>query len=398
MQNRRFMYDFDTIQDRRSFNACKFAGVSENVIPLSIADMDFAVPPEITEALHRRVDGANYGYTLMGDEDYQAVIDWTFKRHGVRIPREHLIATPGVLNTMRCSMYALTQPGDKVLVVLPLHTPSIRSAAMMGRVKCETRLVEDDRGFYTFDFADMERHFREGVRVLMLCAPHNPTGRVWRKEELEKLAELVKKYNVYVVSDEIHRDLVFRGHRHTVLGTLPGMEERTITVFSASKTFNLGGCHIGSAVIADPDLRRKVKSCLYEFGHECGRPPLFSLAAQTAAYRYGEAYLEELLVYLQKNVDLTLEYLGGLPVKVRAPEASFLVWVDCRQLGLDTAGLAALFAEAGITADPGHYYDMYEIENYNGPQHHFLLAIAMPGPRLETALAALRKALLKVHL
>lgn len=389
------MYDFDTIKNRRPFNACKFISIGENVTPMSIADMDFAVPPEITEALHKRVDGANYGYTIMGDEDYQAIIDWSFKRHGVRIPREHLIATPGVLNTMRCSMYALTQTGDKVLVVLPLHTPSIRSAAMMGRVKCESRLLEDEKGFYTFDFADIEKHFSEGVRVLMLCSPHNPTGRVWRREELEKLAELIKKYNVYAVVDEIHRDLVFPGHRHTVLGTLPGMEERTVTAFSASKTFNLGGCHIGSAVIADPDLREKVKRSLYEFGHECGRPPLFSLTAQTAAYQKGEPYLEELLVYLQKNIELTVEYLSGLPVKVNPPEASFLVWVDCRNLGLDTAGFAALLADAGITADPGHYYDMWEIKSYTGPQHHFRLSVAMPRQQLESALAALRKALLK---
>ena len=301
------MYDFDKMIDRRHCNACKFINLPEDFTAMSVADMDFEVPSFITGALHQRIDTANYGYTMMGDEDYQAVIDWTYKRHGVVIPREQLLATPGVLNTMRCSMYAMTEPGDKVVVVLPLHTPSIRSAAMMGRNKVESWLLCDENGNYTFDFADLEKHFSNGAKVLMLCSPHNPSGRVWRQDEMEKLAALVIKYDVKVVCDEIHRDLIYPGHKHIVLGNMPGMAERTVTVFSASKTFNLGGCHIGSAVIANEELRNKIRYTLYEFGHECGRPPVFSLAAQTAAYQHGEAYLEELLKYLSGNIDKPTE-------------------------------------------------------------------------------------------
>lgn len=389
------MYDFDTVPERRSTGACKYLGKDDTVIPMSVADMDFAVPPEITEALHRRIDAGNYGYSIMIDEDYQAVIDWTMKRHHVRIPREHLISTPGVLNTMRCSMYAMTEPGDKVVVVLPLHTPSIRSAGMMGRRKCESWLLQDAAGDYTLDCADLENHFRNGAKVLMLCSPHNPTGRVWRMEEMTRLAELVCRYDVRVITDEIHRDLIYPGNRHIVLSSLPGMEERTVTVFSPSKTFNFGGCHIGSAVIADEDLREKIREKLYEFGHACGRPPVFSMAAQTAAYQHGEAYLEALLQYLSGNIDLASEILADTPVTFRRPEASFLLWVDCRKLDLDTAQLTALFERAGITADPGHYYDTYHIEGYTGKQHHFRLAVAMPRHRLEKALISLRRELLK---
>ncbi len=387
------MYDFDKIVDRRHCNACKFINLPDDVTAMSVADMDFAVPPEITEALHRRIDTANYGYTMMGDEDYQAVIDWTKKRHGVTIPREHLISTPGVLNTMRCSMYAMTEEGDKVVVILPLHTPSIRSAQMMNRVKLESWLICDEAGNYTFDFEDLEKHFRNGAKVLMLCSPHNPSGRVWRKDELEKLAALVIKYDIKVVSDEIHRDLIHPGHKHIILGNLPGMAERTVTVFSGSKTFNLGGCHIGSAVIANEELRDKVRAKLYEFGHECGRPPVFSLAAQTAAYLNCSDYLDELLVYLNGNIDLALDYLKDLPVKCVRPEASFLLWVDCSALDLDTQGLNELFAKAKISADPGHYYDMFQIAGYTGKQHHFRLSVAMPRCQLETAMKNLRKVL-----
>ena len=371
-------YDFDKITDRRHCNACKFINLPDDVTAMSVADMDFAVPPEITEALHKRVDTANYGYTVMGDEDYQAVIDWSYKRHGVIIPREHLIATPGVLNTMRCSMYAMTEVGDKVVVILPLHTPSIRSATMMGRNKLESWLLCDEFGNYTFDFEDLENHFRNGAQVLMLCSPHNPTGRVWRTDELKMLADLVIKYDIKVICDEIHRDLIHPGYKHTVLGNLPGMAERTVTVFSASKTFNLGGCHIGSAVIANEDLRNKIRYTLYEFGHECGRPPVFSLAAQTAAYLHGEEYL-------------AMEYLADMPVKCVRPEASFLLWVDCRDLNLDTQKLNELFARAKISADPGHYYDTYNIADYTGKQHHFRLSVAMPRCLLEAAMENLRR-------
>ena len=389
------IYDFDNARKRIGVNACKYIGVPDGVTAMSVADMDFTVPSFITDALHRRTDDINYGYTMMGDEDYQAIIDWTEKRHGVKIPREHLFGTPGVLNTMRCSMYAMTEPGDRVVVILPLHTPSIRSAAMMGRIKCESWMIEDENGDYTFDFDDLENHFRNGAKVLMFCSPHNPTGRVWRQDEMEKLAELAVKYDVKVVSDEIHRDLIYPGNKHIVPATLPGMAERTVTVFSGSKTFNLGGCHIGSAVIADPELRDKIRAKLYEFGHECGRPPVFSLAAQTAAYQNGEAYLEELLQYLAGNIDLAEEILADTPVRFRRPEASFLLWVDCRELDLDTARLNELFARANITADPGHYYDMYQIAGYQGKQHHFRLAVAMPRKVLEAALLSLRRELKK---
>ena len=385
------MYDFDKIVNRRGIGACKYLGVPENILPMTIADMEFMAPPEVIEALQKRAAHGNFGYTMMVDSDYQAVIDFVRKRHQIEIPREHLLATPGVLNTMRCSMYALTEPGDKVVVLLPLHTPSIRSASMQGRVACESWMRLDDSGNYTFDFEDIEKHFASGAKVLMMCSPHNPTGRVWTLEELSKLAELVKKYDCMVISDEIHRDLIFSGKKHIPLATLPGMEKRVITVFSASKTFNLGGCHIGSAVIADPELKDKIRSLLYEYGHECGRPPLFSLVAQTAAYQSGERYLDEMISYLEKNIDLAMDYLRDLPLKVCRPEASFLLWVDCRAYNLNTVQLAEKLAKSGICADPGHYYDTWHIAGYEGLQHHFRLSIGMPRQLLEPAFERLRK-------
>lgn len=385
------MYDFDRIVDRRNVGACKYLGVPGDILPMTIADMEFAAPPEVVEALKRRAEHGNFGYTMMTERDYQAVISFVAKRHSMVIPREHLLATPGVLNTMRCAMYALTEPGDKVVVILPLHTPSIRSASMQGRIACESWMKRQSDGNYTFDFEDLERHFIAGAKVVMMCSPHNPTGRVWRRDELTALAELVQKYDCMVICDEIHRDLVYPGNTHISLATLPGMEKRVITVFSASKTFNLGGCHIGSAVIADEQLKEKIRSLLYEYGHECGRPPLFSLVAQTTAYEQGERYLEEMIAYLDQNVSLAMEYLQGTALKIFRPEASFLLWADCSAYQLTTRQLAEKLARAGVSADPGHYYDTWHIAGYEGLQHHFRLAIGMPRQLLEPVLEKLRR-------
>ncbi len=389
------MYDFETVLDRRGRRACKFNGVPEDVVPMSIADMDFASPPEVQEAIHRRADFGNFGYTVMMQEDYQAIIDFVKWRHGTVIPREHLLATPGVLYTMRCAMYMLTEPGDKVVVSLPLHTPSIRTAGMQGRIPCHNWMKRDADGNYTFDLEDMERHFQNGAKVLLMCNPHNPTGRVWRRDELEGIAKLAQAYDVTVVADEVHRDLFYSGHPHTSIGNLPGMAERTITVFSASKTFNFGGFHIGTAVVPREDYRKRLRAKLYEIGHDCGRPPLFSMVAQTAAYQKGRTWLTELVSVLERNADMALQCLDGLPVKAFRPEASFILWVDCSELKLDTAGLRNLLREARITADPGHYYDMGEIGGYTGPQHHFRLTIGMPQSVLLPAMERLRESIKK---
>ena len=388
-------YDFDRIIDRRNCGACKWLEAPAGAWPMTIADMEFASPPEVVAALRERAEFGNFGYTVMVEEDYRAVIDFVRERHGIEIPREQLLATPGVLYTMRCAMYMLTAPGDKVVVTAPLHTPSINTAGMQGRVPVINWMRRREDGNYTFDLDDLEKQFREGAKLLMMCSPNNPTGRVWSRAELEGVAELVKHYDVPVVCDEIHRDLVYRGHRHIPIAELPGMAERVITVFSPSKTFNFGGMHIGSAVSGNLRYLEMLRRKLYEFGHACGRPPLFSLVAQTAAYRHGKQWLDELIAYLEGNADLMLHSLEGLPVRACRPEASFLLWVDCRALKLDTAGLHAMLLEAGITADPGHYYDTAEIDGYAGSQHHFRLAFGMPRRQLEVLMNNLRKAIRK---
>ncbi|MBO5852098.1 MAG: aminotransferase class I/II-fold pyridoxal phosphate-dependent enzyme, partial [Clostridia bacterium] len=297
------MYDFDKVYTKREPGNCKW-DVEKGCIALSVADMDFASPPEVTKALVERVSTGLYGYEMMTERDYQAIIDWRFKRHGEVIKREHLMATPGVLNTMRAALYALTNEGDKVIVMPPLHTPSITSASMRGRVCVEVLMNDDGNGYYTLNYEGIEQAFKDGAKVLMFCSPSNPSGRVWKKEELERLAQIVIKYNGYVIADEIHADIVYKGHKFISLRLIEGMEDRSVCVFSPSKSFNFGGFHIGSVVVKDDALRKKIKDILYETGNVCGRPTAMSICAQTAAYTQGGAWLDELLEYLQANIDV----------------------------------------------------------------------------------------------
>lgn len=384
------MFDFDKDHSRVPGN-CKWDGMGD-CIPLSVADMDFQSPQPVIEALQRRVEKGLFGYQVLTERDYEAVMNWRKQRHGEEIPREHLLATPGVLNTMRAAIYALTAPGDGVIVQTPLHTPSITSASMRGRHCVDVPMLCDEAGRYTMDYAGLERAFQAGNKVLALCSPSNPTGRVWTGEELERLAALVRKYDAYVVADEIHADIVYAGFRHIPLHTLPGMEGRVITVFSPSKSFNFGGIHIASAVIADGALRKKISDILYEAGICCGRPDALAITAQTAAYEQGGSWLDALLSYLEGNIAFVQEALRGTPLRVRHPEASILLWVDCSDLSWDTRTYMQKMETAGILPDPGHYYfmDNHAIGSYIGMQSHFRINIATHRENLAEAIRRLK--------
>ena len=387
------MWNFDGDFTRIPGN-CKW-DVGKGVIPLSVADMDFQSPSCVVEALQKRVETGLFGYQVLTERDYEAIINWRKQRHGERILREHMLCTPGVLNTMRAAIYALTQPGDAVIVQTPLHTPSITSASMRGRRCLDVPMLVNAEGQYTMDYEGLEKAFQRGARVLALCSPSNPTGRVWTYEELERLARLVCKYDGFAVADEIHADIVYPGHRFISLRTLPGMDMRTVTTFSPSKSFNFGGFHIATAVVADSALRQRISDILYESGACCGRPGALAITAQTAAYEQGGPWLDALLSYLEENINLVLDALQGTPLKAYRPEASILMWIDCSALHWDTATYNQKMEHAGILPDPGHYYfmDNHAIGSYAGLQSHFRINIAMPKEKLGAALKQLKTCL-----
>ena len=383
-------FHFDTIHSRIPGN-CKWEGVGE-LLPMSVADMDFASPPCVVSALQERAAKGLFGYQVLTEQDYAAIIDWRMRRHGEVLRREWLLATPGVLNTMRAVVYALTNPGDGVIVQTPLHTPSITSASMRGRICLDVPMQCDENGRYSMDYEGLERAFASGVRVMTLCSPSNPTGRVWTYEELERLARLVEKYDAYVVSDEIHADILYGDAKFISLRTLPGMGKRVISTFSPSKSFNFGGFHIATAVIEDDDLRSRVSALLYEVGICCGRPGAMEITAQTAAYTHGDEWLDALLEYLDGNISVVLEGLKDTPFKAYRPEASILMWIDCSAMGWDTAAYQQAMQAAGILPDPGHYYfmDHSKIDTYSGMQSHFRLNIGAPRSTIEEAVRRIR--------
>lgn len=381
---------FDRILDRRALHAEKWKGIPEDTIAMSIADMDFPLVPEVAQAVKAAAEAGEFGYVELTEADYQAVINWVKLHHGYEIPRQHLIATPGVLYAARTALYVLTEPGDRVIVQPPLHTPSIASASMLGRVPVMNWLRYEN-GSYFIDFEDLENCFRSGAKVLMMCSPHNPTGRVWTREEWQQIARLLEHYDAFLICDEIHQDILWQGSRHISPAWLPELAGRTISVFSTSKSFNMGGFHIGSAVIPNDEIRQNVVARFYAHGHVCARPSLLCARAQTAAYTQGTAWFEQMLEYVKGNFDLALEVLKDTPIRAAMPEGTFLLWADISELGLNAEQLRdVMYHKWKVVADPGSYYDTTEYMTYTGPEHHIRLNLATSRAQVQEAMERIR--------
>lgn len=383
-------YSFDRILDRRALHAEKWKGIPEDTISMSIADMDFPLMPQVADAVKAAADAGEFGYVELTEADYQAVIDWVKLRHGYEIPRQHLIATPGVLYAARTAMYALTQPGDKVIVQPPLHTPSIASASMLGRVPVMNWLRYEN-GTYTMDLENLENCFRQGAKVLMMCAPHNPTGRVWTREEWLAVGQILERYDGWLICDEIHQDILWSGNRHISPSQIPELAQRTVSVFSTSKSFNMGGFHIGSAVIPNDAVRKKVVERFYAHGHVCARPSLLCARAQTAAYREGAAWFAQMMAYVRSNFDLALECLRDTPIRASMPEGTFLLWADISELGLNAEQLRdVMYRKWKVVADPGSFYDTTQYMDYTGAEHHIRLNLATSRAQVQEAMERIR--------
>lgn len=383
------IYDFDEVRVRK--NTAKWGLANQiGAIGMGVADMDFKLAPEIIEALKECAELGEFGYSGMMGGDYKAITDWLEYR-GYQVPRKHLICTPGVLYSARAAMYMLTEPGDKVIVQTPLHTPSIATSTMEGRISVVNKLKLVN-GRYEMDFEDLENCFKQGARVLMMCAPNNPTGRVWTMEELKTVASLVIKYDAYIVCDEIHRDIIWPGYRHVSPSELPELADRVVCVFSTSKTFNMGGFHIGTAIIPNDELRERFIKKLYTWGHTCDRPSMMCQAAQKAAYNNARGWYEEMMSYVSTNIDMALDALSDLPIHASRPEGTFLLWADVSELNMKTMDLReALLNEIKVLCDRGVIYDTHEYQNVNPMEHHVRINMATTHANVEEAFDRIRK-------
>lgn len=333
-------YDFDTIIDRRQTDSVKWdremveqvAG-SSDAVPLWVADMDFRSPPEVISALQRRVAHGIFGYPSAASVAHAvtAFCSWASTRHDWSIDPESVVFSPGVISTLSVLVQLLTQPEEIVLIQTPAYRPFYRIIEQNGRQTAENPLIYDpERHRYTIDYADLERKLSMPRTTLMIfCSPHNPAGRVWRREELVRVEALCSRYGVRVISDEIHADLTYPEYRHTPFSSL---EKNAITCMAPSKTFNIAGEHFSCTVIPDEVIRETYTRELRRLS--IGTPGLLAMTAAEAAYTKGEPWMHELIAYLQDNLTMMEEFFREhIPeLHLVRPEASFIAFIDCRDL------------------------------------------------------------------
>jgi cystathionine beta-lyase len=342
-------FDFDRVIERRGTSSLKWdfperftglpAAQGGELLPLWVADMDFPAPPAILEALQRRLGHGVFGYTLEPPSYFDAVIEWMRRRHGWEVHRSWMHPCPGVVPTISLAVLAFSLPGERVVLQPPVYYPFRACIESAGRHVAENPLVLDGES-YRMDFDGLERLLDRRTRLLILCSPHNPVGRVWRREELEGLVTLCRRKGVTILSDEIHHDLVLAGHRHVPTAAVSEEAgEITVTLTSATKSFNLAGLGGSLAISSNRDLRRRLRTV--SEGLWTSVANAFAVVATEAAYRHGEPWLEALLRYVEGNYRFMADSLAWrLPAsRVMPLEGTYLAWVDLRGLGLSDAEL-----------------------------------------------------------
>lgn len=360
-------FDFDTVINRRGTNSYKWDIVKEeDVIPLWVADMDFKAAPAILEALKKRVKHGVFGYTLVPDSYYEAIINWFARRHNWQIDRSWIIYTTGVVPAVSCAIKALTLPGEKVLIQTPDYNCFFSSIKNNGCEVAENELVR--RGdSYEVDFEDFERQCAdEKTTVFLLCNPHNPAGRVWTKEELERMNDICLAHGVRVISDEIHCELVMPGHRFTPFAAISdACRDNSVVLNSPTKAFNIAGLQIANIICADPAMRRRIDRAV-NINEVCDVNP-FGVVALQAAYNESEEWLDSLNHYIWGNYLALKEFMAKeLPrLEVTRLEGTYLAWVDIKATGLTSdEAYGKLMKEGRVYVNSGTMYGRRAGEGY----------------------------------
>lgn len=381
---------FDREISRKETNSVKYDGRQDkfgrpDVIPLWVADMDFAAPPAITKALIERASHPIYGYTHFPDSLYESMAKWTQQRYGWTIKHEWIVMCPGVVPSLNAAVLAFTKTGDSVIIQPPVYFPFF-SAATNNRRKLIHNPLRLENGRYLIDFDHLEQCAKQ-AHLLLLCSPHNPVGRVWSEQELIRLLELAEKHDLIILSDEIHADLIYPGNRHHVLAAMAKNSANIITALAPSKTFNIPGLNLSALIIPDKTNRMAITQVFNNFHVNAANP--FSVTAFEAAYREGKTWLEALLIYLRDTRDCVAAYLADhLPeIKLIKPEGTYLLWLDCRAMNMSDAQLEHFFIhEAGIGMNPGVQFGRVEGSGF------MRLNIGAPRNTILKALEQIRKA------
>lgn len=382
-------FNFDQVIDRRNTNSYKWdASENENVIPLWVADMDFKTAPSIIEALQKRVEQGIFGYTKVPDNYYNAVINWFGKKHGWWFKKENIIYTIGVVPAISAIIKALTVPGDEVIIQTPVYNCFFSSIRNNDCIASENTLIYKN-GTYEIDFEDLEkRASSEKAKVMLLCNPHNPTGRVWTLQELDRISEICLRNNVVVISDEIHCELVYPPYNYIPFASMNlSSSENSVSCVSPSKAFNIAGLQIANIICLNEDRRKKIDKAI-NINEVCDVNP-FGVLATIAAYTQGEEWLEALKKYLWNNYLFLLDYFKkNLPdYPVTKLEGTYLVWVDCRKLHLDSEKIEEeLLEKANVWLNAGSMYG-------KDGEGFMRINIACPRIRLEEGLNRIAKIL-----
>lgn len=393
-------YDFDRVVNRRNTDCAKWDMVeslfgSRDILPMWVADMDFPIAKPITEALRKRIEHEIYGYTYPGLSLIEAVVNRIQRKYNWKIKPEWIVFTPGVIPALHVAVRAFTHPGDDVIIQGPVYYPFWPVVTDNGCLVANNPLELID-GHYEINFEDLERKFgpKAGtvpspsrVQMMILCSPHNPVGRVWTREELIRMGEIVIKNDAVMVSDEIHCELLFKGSKHIPFASISEeFEQHSVVCMTASKTFNLAGLAASAIIIPNTKLRNIFNTARSGI---LPRPDVLALKALEAAYRDGDEWLEQLLDYLQGNLEFLMEYFRKrIPkIKVIRPEGTYLVWLDCRELGMDPMSLQAFTREkAKVGLEDGDLFGP-------GGAGFQRINIACPRATLEEALKRIEEAI-----
>ncbi len=385
-------YDFDQVIDRTGTHCFKY-DIREkyfgkkDVIPMWVADMDIKTPGFIMDAIKKRADHPVFGYTFKPESYYQSIINWLKKRHGWEIKRPWLVDNNGVVPSLDLLVHAFTNQGDKIVVQPPVYFPFFSTIENKDRQILYNPLQLKDNQ-YVMDLDHLKKQIDEKTKMIFLCSPHNPGGRVWSRKELQSLMDICLENNILVVSDEIHADLVYKENKHIPTATLSeAAAKNSITCISASKTFNIAGFSLSSVIIPQTKLRQQFKKVVEAYHGSLGN--IFGDVATEAAFSLGEEWLDQLMVYLEENRMFVMNYFkDNIPViKPMFPQATYLVWLDCRKMGLDNDALRSfMIEEAGLGFNHGPVFR-------HGGEGFQRMNIGCPKSILKDALEGLQKAL-----
>lgn len=325
------MYDFDSITDRNTPDDIKYKKVNgiDDLIPMWVADMDFKSPPEVIDALVRTASEGIYGYSEADKTYDDAVINWMRRRFDWEVTSDQILKLPGVVLAISYAVRVLTDETDHVMIFEPVYGPFRRCVEGNGRSLTALQL-KNAGGRYEIDFDEMEaRIVEDDVKLLIWCSPHNPGGRVWTEDELRTVADICKRHGVFIVSDEIHADLTLYGHKHIPMAKVAGNE--CVVLTAPTKTFNIAGIQAANIISSNRDILRRIdREAVTTGAYGLGK---MGISATRAAYTYGEPWLNELLSYIEGNIDLLREELKDTGLKMMEPEGTYLVWIDCSAYG-----------------------------------------------------------------